>query len=336
MKKWILIAGLFACTVSDKTKRDQFFLQGNEQLAQKEYKQAIQFYDLSIQLDPDFAEGYNNRGVAKVEYDRPEEAILDYNQAILIRPGYKDALLNRAYAYEALGRFDDALTDVQFLENQSPDSSYIHFYKGILLNAKRNYSLAKHSFKKAASLDPSNLEARVNLSTVHYFLNEFDSAREVLKEVIRENPQEPNAYNTFSQVYIAEGDYPNALFSINHALKLVPNEPYFLNNRGFIYLQMDSLGLAATDINRSIAADPKNAWAYRNKGIYFLKSGDPGQAVRLLNEAIRRGSFVDELYSYLGEALLAQGKKGDACDSWRKGVALNEKRSGELLSRFCN
>jgi tetratricopeptide (TPR) repeat protein len=48
-----------------------------------------------IRLDPNFAEAYNNRGVAcyaKGKYDR---AVADYNQAIALNPHYVLAYYNR-------------------------------------------------------------------------------------------------------------------------------------------------------------------------------------------------------------------------------------------------
>ncbi len=335
MKKWWVILILFSCTVSEKTKRDQFFIKANEQLDLNDFQEAIRLYDLALELDPQFAEGLNNRGVAKVEAGRPEEAILDYNEAIGLNQAYHEAIFNRAYAFELMGRYDQALTDIATLEQVFPDSSYLHFYKGILQNSKRDYGTAVTSFKRAISLDPVNLEARVNLATVYFFMNQRDSAKQELRTVLKENPAEANAYNTFSQVYLAESDFQNALISINRALEIIPQEPYFLNNRGFVYLQMDSLNLALTDINRSISIDPLNAWAYRNKGIYYLKTDDPMQAIRLFQDAINRRVFIDEVYTYLGEAQWRSNMKAEACASWKKGADLQETRSKSYLQLNC-
>lgn len=335
MKKWWVVLILFSCNVSEKTKRDQFFMKANEQLDLMEFQEAIRLYDLALELDPQFAEGLNNRGVAKVEAGRPEEAILDYNEAIGLNQDYYEAIFNRAYAYEQMGRYDKSLADIATLEQVFPDSAYLHFYKGILLNSKREYNSAVTSFKRAISLNPANLEARVNLATVYFFMELLDSARQELRVVLKENPAESNAYNTFSQVYLAESDFQNALISINRALEIIPQEPYFLNNRGFVYLQMDSLNLALADINRSISIDPLNAWAYRNKGIYYLKTNDPAQAIRLFQDAINRKVFIDEVYAYLGEAQWRSNLKTEACGSWRKGAELQEVRSKSYLQINC-
>src|SRR5215471_19185886 len=55
---------------------------GNAYMAKGEYDRAVQDYDQSIKLDPNYARAFNNRGVAyqkKGEYDR---AINDFDQSI--------------------------------------------------------------------------------------------------------------------------------------------------------------------------------------------------------------------------------------------------------------
>lgn len=327
----LIIVVLSACSPGKETKRDRFFIQGNEALANQDYNLAIDFYTLSIENDPKFANAFNNRGVAHLEDGHAPEAVLDYNQAIILNPQYFDAIFNRAYAYEYMGNIDNALQDVQALEKAFPDSAYVYFYKGLLQTNARSYKEGITSFQKSLALDDTNLETYINLATLYYFSGQLDSAKSWLKDVLKQNPEEANAYNTYSQIYLSEGDHQNALIAINRALQIVPREPYFMNNRGQVYLEMVDLDRALEDINASILRDPSNAWAYRNKGRYYLAKGEYRQAAKLLEDAASRTKFIDDLYSYLGEAYLELGEKQKACEAWQKGTAMKEKRSGDLM-----
>ncbi len=323
------------CSPGSETSKNRFFLLGNEALSNKDYDEAINLYTQSINADPNFASAYNNRGVAKVEDGRPHEAILDYNRAIEIDGTYDDAIFNRIYALEEVGRIDDAFQDLIQLEKNYADSAYIHFYKGLLLTKLKEYEQGKVSFRKAIQLDSTNSETYVNFATLLYFQNKLDSSVYWLKYVLKQNPNEANAYNTLSQVFVAQGEYSLALGALNQALKIVPREPYFLNNRGYVYLFMDSLETALLDINKSILADPTNAWAYRNKGIYHLRKGNNREAIRLFEEALSRDKFLDEIYSYLGQAYYEQDKKSEACEYWAEGMKQKEIKSETLASKFC-
>ena len=45
-------------------------------------------YDQAIQLKPDLAQAYCNRGVALTELGQLEAAVASYDQAILLRPTF--------------------------------------------------------------------------------------------------------------------------------------------------------------------------------------------------------------------------------------------------------
>lgn len=332
----LLIPFLLSSCESSDERRDRFFELGNFALEDGDFEKAIGLYEESLKVDPTFAMAINNRGVARMENDHPYEAILDYNQAILLRADYMDALFNRAYAYESIGKFDKALGDVERIMQLKPDSAFVFFYKGLVQTKNREYDRAFESFMVADSLNPLNPETLINIATIHYFKNNLDRASQVVKEALELKSNDPNASNLLSLINLKRKKYLASLVEINRALDAVPNEPYFLNNRGFVYLEMDSLDLALEDINRSILLNPKNGWAYRNKGIYFLKRGDYSQAIRLLNRAVEEPDFIDEVYYYLGLAYQNNGDISAACQSWENGIANNELLSIKMASQNCD
>ena len=84
---------------------------GNAYTSKGQYDLAIQDYDESIKLNPNYAKPFNNRGVAyqkKGEYDR---AIEDFDAAINIDPNYANAFANRAEIYQKKGDYPRALKD---------------------------------------------------------------------------------------------------------------------------------------------------------------------------------------------------------------------------------
>jgi tetratricopeptide (TPR) repeat protein len=323
---FLLILALFGC-MSDTDKRDEFFQSGNDALDRGAFKDAIDHFTNALKADPAYAEALNNRGVAQIESGHPYEALLDYNQALSIRLDYDECRLNRSYAFEFIGQYENALKDISYLSDQSPDSAYLHFYKGLVLTKMRSYRDALNSFNRAISLGMDQGESQVNVGTIYFFLGENDSAKYFLDKVLSQNPRDPNALNTMSQLYLTENDYPAALYAIEQALEVVPNEPFFINNRGLVYIEMDSLERGLKDVNQSIILNPGNGWAYRNKGIYHLKKGEYTRALELFQRAIDSKEFIDELYYYIGSAHIGLNQNEAACEAWKKGVENGERRS---------
>ena len=75
------------------------------------YEAAIIDYDEAIQLKPDFAEAYTNRGVAKHRLGRYVAAIADCDKAIQLRPDEALAYANRGYVKTQLSQQEAAIAD---------------------------------------------------------------------------------------------------------------------------------------------------------------------------------------------------------------------------------
>ncbi|MGB8618544.1 MAG: tetratricopeptide repeat protein, partial [Pseudolabrys sp.] len=79
---------------------------GNAYVAKGEYDRAVQDYDQSIKLNPNYSRTFNNRGVAyqkKGEYDL---AIKDFDEAIRLNAEYANAFANRAQTYQHKGEYE--------------------------------------------------------------------------------------------------------------------------------------------------------------------------------------------------------------------------------------
>ncbi|MEZ4671782.1 MAG: tetratricopeptide repeat protein [Anaerolineae bacterium] len=79
-----------------------------------DYGRAIAYYTLAIQLKPDWAEAYNNRGYAHYwNYVQTggAGAIADFDRALALRPDYPNAYNNRCLAYLTVGSAQQAVND---------------------------------------------------------------------------------------------------------------------------------------------------------------------------------------------------------------------------------
>jgi tetratricopeptide (TPR) repeat protein len=81
-------------------------------------------------LNPNYAQAFNNRGIAygkKADHDR---AIRDYDRAIALFPEYADAYYNRGTAYNDKRYYDHAILDFDRAVKLNPNFARALYARG--------------------------------------------------------------------------------------------------------------------------------------------------------------------------------------------------------------
>jgi tetratricopeptide (TPR) repeat protein len=115
----------------------------------RSYAAAINAYSHAIQLRPDFAEAYNDRGFAYYLSGDAERAIADLTRAIELRPNYPKAYNSRGVVYMSNGYGSSrAIADFDRAIALKPDFRYAYINRA---NARlfRDPWLALRDFHQA-------------------------------------------------------------------------------------------------------------------------------------------------------------------------------------------
>lgn len=323
-----------ACT-DRSDEAAQFFLRGNVQLQKREYREAVRFYTEALEKKPDFADAYNNRGLAKFRNDDVAGALADYTRAIDTDPDFGAAYLNRAEARLDLGDAGGSLTDLQRIEQQYADSTFYQLRLGdthIRLNEPARAQLA---YDRAIQLDPDNVEALTNRAALFFSQKAYELARQDIAKALRVNPKQDAALNNQSLLLAQAGKFADALTYVDRALGVKPTQPYYLNNKAYLLLMLDRSAEALPLVEQSIRLNDQNAWAYRTLGIYQLKQRQTGQALTALRKAEQLDPSVDALYYYIGKAEAEAGRKEAACAAWARGVTAGDQLAKAEQQKQC-
>ena len=115
---------------------------------------ALEDYNRVIELKPDFAEAYHNRGTAylsKAEYD---QAIADYNRVIELKPDFAEAYHNRGIAYSNKGAYDLAIKDYNTAIKLKPADAEAYHSRGTAYESRGEQDLAVRDYNTAKRLKP--------------------------------------------------------------------------------------------------------------------------------------------------------------------------------------
>ena len=107
----------------DATRDAAYFVRfGTYKLDACDYAAAIANYDRAIALNPDDAEAYHNRGIAKDAQGDYAGAIADYDRAIALNPEDADAYHNRGVTKAEQGDYAGAIADYDRVIALDPDN----------------------------------------------------------------------------------------------------------------------------------------------------------------------------------------------------------------------
>jgi len=122
----------------------------------KAYPKAKEAVGQALALDPQLAEAHTSLGLIKFQYDWDwKEAEKELKEAININPNYAPAHHFFADYLKAMGRFDEALVEIEKAQELDPLSLAINTGVGHVLYLSRQYDKAIEKYKRAVELDPN-------------------------------------------------------------------------------------------------------------------------------------------------------------------------------------
>jgi tetratricopeptide (TPR) repeat protein len=190
-------------------------------LREKRYREAIETYNVLLELKPDYAEGYVNRGNAHFALGEAEKALADYSKAIALRPDFAEAYNNRGNAYLSLGRLEEALQDLSRACELNPRLSEAFFNRAIALAEQGKHREAVEDLTQCIALNPSDAEAlyyRALLVLRHRGCEEL-VAQDVSK-ALSLRPLDPRLYLLRGTYFFQKGNHDRALEDFSKVITL--------------------------------------------------------------------------------------------------------------------
>jgi hypothetical protein len=119
------LSGKGITLTSSQLTTDDFALQGTDKFHKGDYQGAIADLDQAIELNPENAFAYNNRGNTYYALQKYPQAIAEYDKAISLKPDYAEAYFNRGLTHTLMGNkvqaAQDRLKAKQLLQGQVKD-----------------------------------------------------------------------------------------------------------------------------------------------------------------------------------------------------------------------
>lgn len=221
---------------------------------------AIGSFDRAIQVNSEWgesiglADAYDVRCATHSAIGNYQKAIADCNQALQLKPNFANAYINRGDALAQQGDDQQASKDYDQAVRLAPNLVYAYFSRGSFrLTNQDDYQGAIADFTKATQLDPKYAIAYALRGLTHQRQGDNQKAIADFNQAVKLDPENPIAYFARGLNYHLQGDYSGALAAYEKATarneRLLPA----VNNIGLVKYELGDLESAIRQWTASIA-----------------------------------------------------------------------------------
>ncbi|MBK8151054.1 MAG: tetratricopeptide repeat protein [Acidobacteria bacterium] len=186
---------------------------------------------------PELPDAYNTLGTVQIKQNKLAEAKLNFQKAVELNPKFVLAYANLAVVETNQNNFDAAAanlkTAVEIDNGQFFDANrLLDAYTSLAVAAikQKSYTHSAEFFRKAAELAPNNADLQRNLALSLHMTGRSAEGIGILEELIRKNPNVPEAYNTLGLIYAEQNRKQEAAAQFQKALQINPNFTPAQNN----------------------------------------------------------------------------------------------------------
>jgi tetratricopeptide (TPR) repeat protein len=267
----------------------------------KQYKAAAEEYSTAMDATSDAATKtrlQNDRAQAEFFAQNYDAAIGDFSALIAAAPS-EDLYLQRASAYDALGKQDLAVEDLNEALKVHPKSHEIYLKRALLLKYMKKNDLALSDFNEATKLNPALATWR---GSFHRDQGRHNEAIE---------------------------DFTTAIAANKGCGKAAE-----LCNRALVYADLDHHRKAIKDLSDAIKLEPQRADFYADRGGSYFGVADFKHSIADFGDAIKRSPVVADYYFKRAEAEASDGQKEAAMKDYSEAIRLESNKKDAAVFHY--
>jgi tetratricopeptide (TPR) repeat protein len=285
-----------------------YIVQSLSDFTQGDLNAALVDLDKVIELAPDIARAYDNRGMVRlslvvaqtigtqVVFDSKtlDAAVADFSKAIELDPEYINSYINRGLVYYFRGDSYAAIADFAKVIELDPQRADVYHKRGNVYLSLGEPDMAIADFNTAIELEPDNVAIYYDQGLAHFeegnldaALADFDSGIKLESELAASHDDKKRGLSGPDEVTFE--------FSVYFAFaELTLDEAYY--RRGTILGMKGKLNEAIADFNEAIELNPEYTDVYYNRGAARYTLGKLVSALADFDKAIELDPHYVDAY----------------------------------------
>ncbi|RKZ06292.1 hypothetical protein DRQ25_14205, partial [Candidatus Fermentibacteria bacterium] len=274
------------------------------------YEEAFEDCNLKVEIFPDTADAYYDRGAFLMDAGYFEEALLDIQIAIEMAPGNPQYIYDSGLCYTYMGNLDIAISVFSNLIDEYPHYLDAYVDRALIYVMQDEIEIAHEGLLQALEIDDSypRIYNGLVLTTAHLEL--WEDALEYANRGMELNPTDENFYKIAAAAHLRSGDFDSALYEFERTYEVImtfhngidpqgspvqnivdlidelreiseldPGSRDYFYARGRQYSEINEFEKAIEEFSEALRLDSDFEDAYYMRGICCMNTGDTQQAI---------------------------------------------------------
>ena len=226
---------------------------------------------------------------------------------------------------EKAGKTEEAKTILTNFLNRNQNSYIAHKLLAQIYTKEENYDLAVNEYIRVTELGTKNIEDYYNLSVVLNKNKQNEEAITILKDIIKNAPENEKITNLLGEIYFEQERYKEAASIYMASLRYHPGSFDIYYNLGMIYTMMNDFGRAKEFYEKAAEVNSLAYNAKLNLGQIALIYGDLDEAENYFRQSLKQNDLEAGSYYYLSQIALLKGDEDKAKNYMNVAVQLDSK-----------
>jgi tetratricopeptide (TPR) repeat protein len=200
---------------------------------------------------------------------------------------------------------------------------------------ERDYIGAIRDFNRLIRNNPNNVEAYTERSQAKFNMADYDAARQDAQKAVELKPNEEPAHFLLGEISLAQQKYSDALPEFNKALEVNPKNSEAFRGMVFCIYYAGKEKEAFEMVDAAITKDPQSSINYYIKGVLNNNKGKYSRAIENFDKALSLTAGINEFNIYLnrGVSYLEMEETDAALKDISKAIDLGPNNASAYHSR---
>jgi tetratricopeptide (TPR) repeat protein len=258
----------------------------NALLEKGQVDEALIEFENTLAIRPDYADAECNFGSALLQKSRVDEARAHFRKACEIQPDHGPARCNLGITFLQQGKLEEALAEFQKALEAQPKNATAHFLLGNGFLQQGRWDEAIAHYERTLEIHFGHADAHNNLGVALLQEKRVDEALPHFEKALAIQPDHANANNNLADVLMQRGLPAFAIGRYQKVLAVQPGNADAHFNLGSALLLRGRLDEAMAEFEQTLQLQPGFAPAHNNLSVILLQKKRPREAVAHLQTAV--------------------------------------------------